>query len=441
MRLKLIANQLRAVLPKFTTKFTSSSKSVTLTSSGSTVTGTSVAHDFSVGDWKLIKGAKIPYTVSSMTRVGTQVTVITSVANQIVYQKDATVEISGANETDYNGTQTLVEPKKIKISSLTKSGNTITAVTEEEHGFIVNADFKINVWGSKEAIYNQSEIMVASVPTTTSFTYTVEGEITSPATALAQIYCEAIYTPYTFFFSTTATPTTPATGTIYQLLTLNGGYNGFYEIATTPTDDTFTYTMNLSSAISPATGTITASSVRIGSAISAQRAADVYTEKNTGEYWLFVIPSSEASSKNTRETTDANYRYTSGSAYEQIIIGTFDLLLFIPTTGSLANGDSWDLAQDMKQYIFKSILGVSFDSDLSNNSTNITTGVSYLGESPEFLDEKVFYVHRFSFELTENIQQSDIVDQNDFFAFRRVTETYLDNNEEDTGLESDIVLN
>jgi hypothetical protein len=440
MKLKPIVNQLRAVLPKFTDKFGDTTSITSLTSSGSTATATSVGHGFSVGDYKLIQGAKIPYLVSSMTRVGTQVTVITDTTNQVVYQENDTIEITGANE-DYNGIKTLVEPKKIKISNLTKVGNTITATTEEEHGFIVDTNFKINVWGSKEAIYNQNEIVVASVPTTTSFTYIVEGEITSPATPLPQIYCQAIYTPYTFFFATSGTPSSPATGTIYQLLSLNGGYNGFYEIASVPTDDTFTYTMNLSSLNSPAQGTVTATTTRIDSGISASRVAETYTKKSTGEYWLFVIPNSEVTSKNTRETTDANYRYTTGSAYNQILIGSFDLLLFIPTTNSLANGDSWDLAEDMKPFIFKSIVGVSIDSDFSNDNTNTTTGISYIGASPEFLDQKAFYAHRFAFEITGKIQQADIIDQNDFFAFRRITERYLDSDKDYTGLNTDIILN
>jgi len=176
MKLKDIVNQLRAVISKYSTKYLTAKSISALSLSGSTATATSTAHGYSIGDYVLIKGAKVPYAVSSLTRVGTQATVITSVVHQIVFQKESTVEMIGANETAYNGTKTLIKPKKIKITSLTKSDNTITATTEEDHGFIVNANFKINVWGVKQAIYNQENIIVVSTPTSKTFTYTVKAK-------------------------------------------------------------------------------------------------------------------------------------------------------------------------------------------------------------------------------------------------------------------------
>ena len=442
MKLVNIVSQLRAVLPKYTTKFNADNVSITsLTCSGTTVTANSTAHGFSAGDFVLIKGAKIPYAVSSLTRVGTQATVITTAQNQIVYEENGTVEITGATQTDYNGTKTLIEPKKIKISSLTKVGNTITAETEEAHGFVVNANFKINVWGVKEQIYNQSEITIATIPTTTSFTYTVQGETTSPATAQSQIYYQAIYTSYVFFFEVENSPVTPATGTIYQLLSLNQGYNGLHQILT-KTDNTFTYTSEYSGLNSPAQGTILANTSRIDSAISLAKAQDAYTPQTTTSYWLFVKPNIERTSKNSRETTDANYVYSNGANYNQTLITTFDVLLFINATGSLAKGDLFDLAQDMRIYIFKSLLGAFLTTDLYESGSYKTKGIIYLEGAPEILDEaNAYYVHRFTFEITEDIQQNDIIDEYDSFALRRIQERYIDENGVDTGLDSDVILN
>lgn len=438
--LKEITNQLRAVLPKYTNNFSVSKNISSLTSIGDTVTAISASHGYFVGDYVLIKDAKVPYSISSLTRVGTQATAITSESNQVIYKKDDTVEITGAIQNDYNGTKTLIEPKKIKITSLTKVGNTITAVTEEEHGFIVNANFKINIWGAKEVIYNQTEIVVASIPTTTSFIYTVEGETTSPATALPVIFCQAIYTPYVFFFTVANSPATPATGTIYQLWELNDGYNGLYSIASVPDINTFTYTMNLSSLNSPAQGTITSNLSRIDSAISSQRANEAYTKQASGKYWLFVVPNTEIASKNRNELTDATYVYKNGNAYLQTVIFSFDLLLFIPSPASLANGDSYDFADDMKRPIFKSLLGAPLVTTFYQNGNYKTTGISYIGSSPEFSEQNVYYAHRLSFELTFEIQPEDIIDENDLYAFRRVTETYVNKDSEDLNIETDILL-
>jgi hypothetical protein len=437
MKLKRIVNQLRAVLPKFSSKFNTAVSISTLTSSGSTATATSTDHGYSVGDFVLIKGAKVPYTVSSLTRLGTQATAITSSDHQIVYEEDATVEISGANETDYNGTKTLVEPLRIKISSLTKSGNTITATTEEEHGFVVNANFKINVWGVKQAIYNQTDILVASVPTPTSFTYTVVGNTVSPATSVGNIYCQAQYNDRVFFFTVAGSPTTPATGTITQLITWNGGYNGFYEIATAPDDNTFTYTMSLSGINSPATGTITANTMRIDAAISFERAKALYTAQTVNKYWIIVIPNPETVSKDRKQLTDANYTIRKGNDFSQTIIYNFEVLMFIPSKTSLGDGDIYDLAMDEKINLLKSLVGSYLTSDFNEDGSNELDGVTYLGNQPVAVED-AYYIHSFTFQITGELQSEDIVDQFDTYAFRRIQERYIDENEDDTGLDTDV---
>ena len=439
MKLKDIANQLRAIISKYSTKYLTAKSISALTSSGSTATATSTAHGYSVGDYVLIKGAKVPYAVSSLTKAGTQASVITSVVHQIVYQKDATVEISGANESDYNGTKTLVKPKKIKITSLTKSGDTITATTEEDHGFIVNANFKINVWGVKQAIYNQIDIVVASTPTSKTFTYTVKGGTTSPAIASPIMRCQAIYNSYVFFYTVSGSPTTPATGTIYNLITFNGGYNGFYQIAS-KTDNAFTYTMNLSGINSPAQGTITANIMRIDSAISLKRAEEIYTKQTINKYWLIVIPNPENTSKDRRTQSDANYRFNSGGDYQQTIIYNFEVLLFIPSKTSLGSGDIYDLAQDEKPHLIKSLCGAKLPSVFNEGGESELDGITYVSNQPETIED-TYYIHSFTFQITGKIQTEDIVDKDDVYAFRRIQETYLDEDKEATGLENDISLN
>jgi hypothetical protein len=439
MKMQPIINQLRAVLPKFSTKFSDSISISSLTSSGSTATATATSHGLVTGNYVLIQGAKIPYVIESLTRVDDQATAITTNTNQIVYAQNDTVEIAGANQSDYNGTKTLVEPKTIKISSLTKSGNTITATTEEDHGFVVNSKFKIKIWGAKEAIYNQDSIIVDSTPTSTSFTYTVQGETTSPATASPQIYCQAIYTSNVFFFEVENTPITPATGTIYQLLLLNGGYNGFKSV-TKIDDNSFSYTLSISPLASPAQGTITGGyASRIDGAITLQRAQSIYTAQESDDYWLFAVPNSSFTSKNRRELSDANYTQMQAQNFEQMLINSFSLYMFIPTKDSLASIDHYDDAQDELVNLLKSIVGVFIDSPLYESNTSKYSSISLLGEQIA-LYEKSYYVHQFNFQNTGYVQTEDIVDENDSFAFRQVEETYLDPDKEETGLENNILL-
>lgn len=73
-------------------------------------------------------------------------------------------------------------PSAVSVSSITRSGSTVTVTTSSEHGYIVD-DF-VTIAGAVETDYNGAQ-RIYQVPTSTTFT-----------------------------FITTATPSTPATGTI-----------------------------------------------------------------------------------------------------------------------------------------------------------------------------------------------------------------------------------
>jgi len=414
-----IINQLREILPKYTTKFSNTIAISSLTSSGTLATANSVDHGLITGNYISIKGAKVPYAISNLTRIGTQATALTTQQNQVIYSVGESVEIVGANESDYNGVHTLIEPKKIKISSLVKAGDVITATTEEAHGFIVNANFKINIWGAEQQSYNQTEISILSTPTTTSFTYTLKGEIISPATTKQQIYCQAIHNEYTFFYYVVNNPTTPATGTIYQLRTLNKGYNGLKQI-TRIDDDIFTYTLE-EALNSPAQGTITGDyKSRIDGAISIERAIEGYTAQSTDNYWLFIVQNPTKISKDRKEKSDANYTHNNSEFYEQIVIYNFTIYVFIPAVSSVGGAEMYASAQDLLYPFSKTLNGVGFD---------------------RFFDySKAYYIHGFEYETTGYIQRPDIVEPSDRSAFRRIEESYLNQDNEDTGIKNDIVL-
>ncbi len=77
---------------------------------------------------------------------------------------------------------TTTVPSSISVSSITRTGSTVTVTTASEHGYVV--DDWVTVTGSDQSDYN-GEQRIYSVPSSTTFT-----------------------------FITTATPTTPATGTM-----------------------------------------------------------------------------------------------------------------------------------------------------------------------------------------------------------------------------------
>ncbi len=92
-------------------------------------------------------------------------------------------------------------PTSISVSGITRSGSTVTVTTASDHGYTV--DDWVTIAGANETDYN-GEQRVYSVPSTTTFT-----------------------------FITTATPTTPATGTM-TVIKRDVVYN-FYKLPTTLT--------------------------------------------------------------------------------------------------------------------------------------------------------------------------------------------------------------
>lgn len=446
MKTRDIVNQLRSVLLKYTDKFSEEVAVSSLTSVGTTATATSAGHGLTTGDNVLIKGAKIPYQIESLTRVGEVATAITSTSNDTTFNqnwllvdKDVTTEITGANESDYNGVKFLVLPPKLEITSLTKSGDTITATTSTDHGFLTNAKFKIDVWGAAQAIYNQTDINVASVPASNQFTYTVEGETDSPATPEPVIYCQARNNQYTFFFEVENNPATPATGTINQLLLKNGGYNGFKQITVTGID-IFTYDLDFA-LNSPAFGTITFDySSRIDGAITLPIADDSYTRQDADDYWLYVVRDPTIMSKDRREQTDAIYVVSPGDRYEQTAIYNFHLYVFVPVKYSTTGGsDLHDDVEELKQYIYKSILGVVFPSDLNEQNTGVFTRVTAISDGVADYNSGR-YIHDFLFEATGYILEEDIADEGDTWAVKRIIETYVDEDTDSYGIVADVTL-
>jgi len=100
----------------------------------------------------------------------------------------------------------ITAPTTFSVSSITRSGTTVTVTTTAEHGFL--ADEFIMVEGAVQTDYNGSQ-RIYTIPSATTFT-----------------------------FLTTTTPTTPATGTI--TVTQQNLVYRFYKTPTTPTAMTST---------------------------------------------------------------------------------------------------------------------------------------------------------------------------------------------------------
>lgn len=122
-----------------------------------------------------------PISVSKIKRSGTTLTVFTDTAHRLV--TGDLVIMDGLLDTNYNGRRWLQgvtdTAKTIQnISSITRSGSTVTVTTAAAHGLVVGEG--VTIAGATQSDYNGT-FQVVSVASTT-FTYTISTTPTTPAT-------------------------------------------------------------------------------------------------------------------------------------------------------------------------------------------------------------------------------------------------------------------
>lgn len=219
-------------------------------------------------------------SVTSITWAA-DVATVTCVAHG--YAVGETVTITSATQADYNGafpvvdaatedtftyalpespitpaTGTITATRATKsITTLTRVDTTATATTSAAHGYTTGDT--ITIAGATQPAYNGAKVV--TVTGVDTFTYTVSGSPTTPATG-TKTATEAVKSVTTITRTTTTATVTCATHgyTTGDTVTIAGAgqssYNGARLITVTDTN-TFTYTVTVGP-VTPATGTIKA---------------------------------------------------------------------------------------------------------------------------------------------------------------------------------------
>lgn len=449
MQAEQLVNQLKAVLPRYTGDFTTNTSITSLTRSSTNATATTnVSHQLKAGEKVLINGAKVPVVISSLTRNGDYALAITASDHPLI-RGNTTVEISGAVQTDYNGVKTLLIDKNnflsapsIEIESITISGSTATVTTKTPHGYILNSNIEVELTGIAPEVYNKKTTL-DSVPSTTSFTYTVYGTEENGTHAFSKIMkVKQLINSRTFIFEVANEPTTPATGTITQLSSYKAGYNGYKTILTAPTSTTFTYACDPTLG-TPAQGTISArTNPTITGSIDLESFAQAFQsdcEQNQATKWAVVILGDETTSKNLQTKTDGVSTYQQGNDIRENSYQNATVFIFIPcgkSNDELLYARTRDIASSYKPYIFKALLGFTPTSDL--------VGLKYSGlisvSNGSLPFNRSYYVHQYTFQASCWINQSDAIDSDDVFAFRTFDFDVLntDFNESVMSIEGDV---
>lgn len=159
-----IVQLLAANLPKYTDKFTTNVNVVSLARVGSTVTATtSAAHGLSVGSQVNIQGANTPITVTLLTRVAKVGTLITATDHDVTTNDNLrlNVELSGANEAEFNGSFVILGVANRREITFTMPDSGATVATGAT--LLDNGESYLN---SYNGVQN-----VTTVATTTTFDY------------------------------------------------------------------------------------------------------------------------------------------------------------------------------------------------------------------------------------------------------------------------------
>ena len=331
--------QLSAKLPALVDDFTNSFSVSSLTRSGTTVTATTTTvHGLSAGKSVNIVGAQTPISIASIDRVGIVATLVTSTDHDMTEGAFTTVEISGATESEFNGTFTLLR---------VLNRRTVT--------------FKV----------------ADSGPT-----------------------------------SSTGSP-----------LLLNGSsplqsYNGLKKVTAVPTTTSFQYEITDSTLFTPASGTITAkTSPRMSGASTLERAIESYTKQATGNAWLYVVMNDVVANKSRALEIDGTDNIQRTNHFKQFLSQTVSLYVFIPTPNQIAGRKSADRAQELFRPICQSILFAKFDSLLASGKYNALMFNEHGIEGYN----TAFYIHRYTFEMTLLMSIDDTIGADEDVAFRDIT--------------------
>lgn len=340
MKIEDVIKQLQSALPKFTDQLTDNFDVSSLTRSGTTVTAVVTApHLLTTGDFAFILGAKKAVPITTLTQTNGIANAETSEDHDLTFsqaEKDLKqltyVDISGAVETDYNGSHEL-----------------LSAVNRR------------------------------------NFTYEIDSGASSPATGSPVLLEEEI------------------------------GYNGWHEV-TVVDPTTFTYEITQTPQ-SPAAGTIEARlRPRISGAVSGEQAVDAYTKKLPNELWAFVVMGDKVANKSREVMSDATTTPGKGAEYRQLFIQPFSIFTIFPSTLYIAARQTRDAADDLVLPLFKSLLRVNLPTGFSEIPFSGTT----FSTDRFSLYNNAIYVHEYEFETTGWITYDDTTNPEESVAFRNI---------------------
>jgi len=158
--------------------------------------------------------------------------------------------------------------------------------------------------------------------------------------------------------------------------------------------------------------------VRISGSGDPDKFIKYYTDQsNIDDLWLWVVPGDTKTSFSRNISSDANQRIKKSNQLVYECVQSFFIYVISPQTNSFGAREISDLMIDIRKYLCKSLVGVSFSSGFDTEPLGSLTTFqsdgffSYVG---------AYYVHQFEFETVFNFNDRDAVDPLNSKAFRDV---------------------
>lgn len=324
-------------------------------------------------------------TITSLSRSANTITAVSASAHSL--STGNYITIKGAKEP-------------ITITALVRSGNVVTVTTSTDHKLsdpsLYGADklpLMIEISGCTPVDYNGS-FQLLTVPTSTIFTYKIS--------------------------------TTPGVATVlgYLLLSDFDGYNGYKQVTVVNTT-TFTYAVSTTNLQTPAQGTIKLSNAtRIGWSATPERVVQFYSEdaSRTFQKWMFVVVGATTMYKDNTTASDLSTAKRKAEIYHFDSQNDFSIFVFLPAQNDTLAGSVSDDARLYEKPILKSLANFRFISQLKETLYEPAT---YVGnETEDYVG--AFYVHRFDFLSKGYVLQEDVSEENPGVPLQIIDGTFAD---------------
>lgn len=310
------------------------------------------------------------------------------------------------------------------VTSLTRSGSTVTAVTSTPHGF--STGNYVNIFGAIAAYQVISLTQVNNIATGVTapgqpHDLTDNFQPTIVVTGANEPEYNGNALPFihqanrnTFTYQISGNPSSPATGSnILMSDGGGGGYNGRFLI-TVIDAVTFTYTIT-TTPYSPALGNISVGgNVRISASSTFEKASESYTRKNPNELWAFIVLGAYEVSKDRHILNDGSYLYTPGQSYRQLMFQKMHIYVFVPATFEIAGRIARDQMEEVTFAFLRALIRYA-PTNLLTDKTQY--GITFLGHDIFFYND-AYLVEQFNFELPNWITYDDGVDPDPNHAYR-----------------------